>query len=199
MPNAWKLALPMVLAALLGAAAPADSPVGVQEPEGLYEGPTHGYTPPTLRGARVVDLAAFETLLAEKPVLVDVGLADRKPDNLPPGTIWLPTHRSIPGAVWLPNAGAAPLEPAQEAAFFERVEELTGGDTGKPVVVFCHPECWGSWNAAKRLVGAGYGSVHWFPLGVEGWQDAHETTALKADPAWTRAAGDTAKKSEPER
>ena len=190
----------IALAVLLGAAAPADSPVGVQEPDGLYEGPTHGYTPPTLKGATVVDLAALDKLLADgKPVLLDVGLADRKPDNLPPGTIWLPTHRSIPGAVWLPNAGAAPLAPAQETAFFKRVEELTGGDKGRPVVAFCHPECWGSWNAAKRLVEAGYGRVVWFPLGVEGWQDTHDTVAVKADPAWTAAAGDTAKKSEAER
>ncbi len=100
----------VLLGALLGAAAPADSPVNVPEPAGLYEGPQHGYTPPTLKGATVLDLAAFDRLLAEnKPVLIDVGLADHKPANLPPTAIWRPTHRSIPGEVWLPAAGVAPF------------------------------------------------------------------------------------------
>lgn len=190
----------VMLAALLGAAAPADSPIGVQEPDGLYTGPQQGYVPSTLRGATVIDLAGLDALLAKaKPVLLDVGLADRKPDNLPPGTLWLPTHRSIPGAIWMPNAGEAPMPQEKEAALLARVATLTGGDKARPVVVFCHPECWGSWNAGKRLVGGGYTAVHWFPLGVEGWQDTHETTALKPDADWTKAAGETAKKSEPER
>lgn len=176
----------IALAALLGAAAPADSPVNVPEPIGLYEGAQHGYTPPTLKGATVIDLAALDKLLADgKPVLIDVGLADRKPANLPPGTIWLPTHRSIPGAVWLPNAGAAPLTAAQEEMFLKRVGALAGGDKTKPIVTFCHPECWGSWNAGKRLVAAGYTQVHWFPLGVEGWQDRNETTVIRPDPQWS--------------
>lgn len=188
------------LVALLGAASPADSPIGVREPEGLYEGPPQGYQPPTLKGATVIDLAGLDALLATgTPVLLDVGLADRKPDNLPPGTLWLPTHRSIPNAVWLPNAGEAPIAAAKEAAFLARVATLTGGDKARPVVVFCHPECWGSWNAGKRLVGAGYTGVHWFPLGVEGWQDTHETIALKPDPDWTKVTGDPTKKTEPER
>lgn len=39
----------LVLGLALGAAAPADSPVNVPEPEGLYTGPPHGYTPATDR------------------------------------------------------------------------------------------------------------------------------------------------------
>lgn len=33
----------------LAAAEPADSPVNVPEPPGLYTGPQRGYTPPTLK------------------------------------------------------------------------------------------------------------------------------------------------------
>lgn len=183
----------VALAALLGAAGPADSPIGVKEPEALYTGPQHGYTPPTLKGATVVDLTALEKLIAdENPVLLDVALADRKPEGLPPGTPWLPSHRSIPGAVWLPGAGEAPLTPAQEAAFLDRIAVLTGGDKARLIVTFCHPECWGSWNAGKRLVEAGYANVHWWPLGVEGWQDTHDTTVVKADTAWTAIASQKA-------
>ncbi|PXW65703.1 rhodanese-like domain-containing protein [Methylobacterium sp. B4] len=175
------------LSLLLGAAGPADSPVNVPEPDGLYTGPPRGYTPATLKGATVIDLKGLEGLLPEKPVLIDVVLADRRPAGLPDDRPWLPTHRSIPGAVWLPGAGGAPLPPDQEDAFLRRVAELTGGDPSKSVVTFCRPECWGSWNAGKRLIAAGYTRVHWFPLGVEGWQDDHDTAVAKPDPAWVAA------------
>lgn len=181
----------MVASCCLAAAEPADSPVNVPEPTGLYTGPQHGYTPPTLKGARVVDAAAVAALMAgpDKPVLIDVAARERKPSNFPEGRLWLPVHPSIPGAVWLPEAGAAPLPAAREDLFFRRVAELTGGDRNKPVVVFCHVECWGSWNAGKRLVEKGYTAVHWLPQGVEGWQEAHETRNLTEDPQWKAAAG----------
>ena len=175
----------------LAAAEPADSPINVPEPAGLYTGPQRGYTPPTLKGARVVEGAEVAELLdgPVKPVLIDVAMRERKPANFPEGRLWLPVHPSIPGAVWLPNAGAVPLAPAREALFYARVEALTGGDKAKPIVVFCHVECWGSWNAGKRLVEKGYTAVNWFPLGLEGWQDFHETRNLTEDPAWKQATG----------
>ena len=176
-----------LLGLLLGAAGPADSPVNVPEPDGLYTGPPRGYTPATLKGATVIDRKGLEALLPEGPVLIDVVLADHRPAGLPADRPWLPTHRSIPGAVWMPGAGGAPLSPEKEEAFLRRVAELTGGDRAKPVVTFCRPECWGSWNAGKRLVAAGYSRVHWFPPGVEGWQDDHDTAVAKPDPAWTHA------------
>jgi len=173
------------------AAAPADSPVNVPEPEGLYAGPPKGYTPQTLKGAAVIDAEKLAALMAgpDKPVLIDVAAPDRKPSNFPAGRLWLPVHPSIPGSVWMPEAGAEPLAPERESLFYARVAELTGGDRAKPVVVFCHVECWGSWNAAKRLVRKGYTGVRWFPEGVEGWQETHETTALREDPAW-KAGGE---------
>jgi PQQ-dependent catabolism-associated CXXCW motif protein len=144
-----------------------------------------GDTPATLAGGTVLDLPALEALMAKKPLLLDFGPAPRKPDDFPKNGIWLPTHRSIPGAVWMPGAGAAPLDPAREALFYERVGALTAGDKAKPVVAFCHPQCWASWNAAKRLVLKGYRSVYWFPGGIESWQKAHETAAVKPDGGWS--------------
>lgn len=191
-----RLAALVAASLCLAAAEPADSPVNVPEPAGLYTGPPHGYTPPTLKGARVVDAAAVKALIdgPVKPVLIDVAARERKPANFPQGRLWLPVHPSIPGAVWLPEAGMAPLPPEREALFFSRVAELTGGDMARPIVVFCHVECWGSWNAGKRLVDKGYTAVNWFPLGVEGWQDAHETRNLTEDPQWKAAAGAAAER-----
>jgi PQQ-dependent catabolism-associated CXXCW motif protein len=175
-----------VLAAVAFLSAPgrADSPVEVPEPAGIWTGPMRGQTPKTLTGATVLDLSALDALMASKPLLFDVALADKKPADFPKDLPWLPIHRSIPGAVWLPGAGAAPLDPTREALFYARAEELTNGDKSKPIVTFCHPECWGSWNAAKRLVLGGYTRVHWFPAGIEGWQDTRDTAPVKPDPAW---------------
>lgn len=185
---AGRAALALLAGLALCAAMPADSPVNVPEPDGLWTGAPQGYTAPTLKGATVLDLPGLEALTAEKPVLLDVAMVDRKPAGFPEGRPWLPSHRSIPGAVWLPGAGAAPLDEGREELFFARVAALTGGDKGRPVVTFCHPECWGSWNAGKRLVMKGYTRVYWFPEGVEGWQDRHETAVVKPDPAWKAAS-----------
>ncbi|NEU12799.1 rhodanese [Methylobacterium sp. BTF04] len=188
------LALPLVaLAALvLGAAAPADSPVNVPEPAGYWEGALNGYTPKTLAGAGLVDAAGLAALIAaEKPVLLDVSEADRRPPDMAPGRIWLPVHRDIPGSVWLPGAGEGVLSPALEAALTARITALTGGDRDRPVVAYCHPDCWGSWNLGKRLVRLGYRRVSWFPEGIEGWQDGREdgrdTATIRADAEWSAA------------
>lgn len=154
------------------------------EPDRIWTGPMIGDTPATLKGARVVDVKGLERLMPAKPLLVDSGPADRKPDNLPTGTLWKPTHRSIPGAVWFPGAGRGILEPAKVEALLSRIDELSGGDRSKPIVTFCQPRCWGSWNVGKRLIEQGYTAVHWFPGGTNGWQEKHETAHVEPQPGW---------------
>jgi PQQ-dependent catabolism-associated CXXCW motif protein len=170
--------------ALLPAIAGADPGAPVPEPQGLWTGPMYGQTPGTLGGAEVVDLAALEALMAGKPLLLDVGPATRKPEGLPGNRPWLPSHRSIPGAVWMPGAGAAPLDAGREELLYRRIGELTHGDKARPIVVFCRPRCWGSWNAGKRLVMQGYTGVRWFPAGIDGWQDTHATAEVEPDAGW---------------
>jgi PQQ-dependent catabolism-associated CXXCW motif protein len=142
-------------------------------------------TPATLQGAQVIDVPALESLLASQPLLLDVGPADRKPETLPAGSVWKPVHHSIPGAVWLPGAGRFDLPIEHSEALLRRVSELSAGRKDAPVVVFCKPRCWGSWNAAKRLVQAGYNRVYWFPAGVHGWQERNDTRAIPAEPGWS--------------
>jgi PQQ-dependent catabolism-associated CXXCW motif protein len=187
LPTAAKVAIILAIA-LLAAAVSAGSAADIAEPRGLWTGPMYGQTPRTLAGAVVVDLAAVEVLMAEKPLLLDVGPAHRKPVNFPTDRPWLPTHRSIPSATWMPAAGAAPLDAGREELFFRRIEELTRGDKTKPIVVFCRPDCWGSWNAGKRLVTRGYTSVRWFPMGIDGWQDEHATAEVEPDVGWSAEA-----------
>jgi PQQ-dependent catabolism-associated CXXCW motif protein len=158
------------------------------EPDGYRTRALRAPTPATLSGARVLDLAGLDAMLAAGrtpvPVLIDVGPADIKPANLPAESLWLPTHRSIPGAVWLPGAGLGEMAPDREALLLDKVAALTGGDRGAPIVVFCKPDCWASWNLGRRLVLAGYGSVSWFPGGVDVWQEAHPTAPVEAMPGW---------------
>ncbi|WP_082508082.1 rhodanese-like domain-containing protein [Methylobacterium sp. Leaf113] len=178
----------VLVATLLGAAAPADSPVAVPEPAGYWDGALQGYTPKTLAGATVIDAEAVEALIgAGNTLLIDVSESDPTPRDLAPGRLWRPIHRAIPDSIWLPGAGSGTLSAQDAAALAERIETLTRGDRTRPVVTYCHPDCWGSWNLGKRLVTLGYRSVHWFPAGIEGWQERHDTGAIRPDAAWTRA------------
>ena len=180
-----RLAPFLALLLLAAGSVRADSPGHVPEPAGLWQGALHGYTPNTVAGAVVVDTTAFEKLVADKkPVVIDVADADKKPENMPAAALWKPAHRSIPGSVWLPGAGSGTSGPAFAEAFERRIAGLTGGDKAKTIVAFCHPDCWGSWNAAKRLASLGYSAVYWYPEGMEGWQSVHDTVIVKADSEW---------------
>ena len=164
----------------------AVAPGHVPEPAGLYEGALHGYTPNGVTGGTVLDTEALAKLIETvHPLLLDVAERDRKPPSMGKDTPWLPTHRSIPGAVFLDGAGKGTADPEYAEAFKARMASLTKGDLGAPIVTFCHPDCWGSYNAAKRLVGLGYTHVYWYREGTEGWQGDHETRVAKPDPTWT--------------
>ena len=177
--------LTALLAAALLLAGQALAEVLPPEPEGYRTGDLRAATPATLAGARVLDVPALEEAVRGGAVLIDVGPAPVKPADFPADRVWLPTHRSIPGAAWLPGAGLGDdLAPERVALLLRQVAELTGGDLARPVVVFCKPDCWASWNAGKRLVRAGYTAVGWFPGGVDAWQVDHPTAPVDPLPGW---------------
>jgi PQQ-dependent catabolism-associated CXXCW motif protein len=162
-----------VLAAclLLGAAGPEAAP----EPPGLWSGPMQGPVPATLAGAVVLSTAqaAAAYLTEHKALPIDVAAAPLRPPAMARDMPWLPSPRQdIPGSLWLPDAGAAVLRADRASAFLAAVARGTGGDPQRYLMVYCHPGCWGSWNAARRLVQAGFRHVAWFPGGLEGWSGA---------------------------
>jgi PQQ-dependent catabolism-associated CXXCW motif protein len=175
----------LLLAISLAAPVMAQAP----EPQDLWSGPMQGPTPSTLAGAAVLDAEELAELIArEKPLLIDVSKADVQPPTPVRKDIpWMPAHKSIPGAVWMPGAGSGDASPAFSKAFQTRIAALTAGDLGKPIVLFCHPNCWASWNAAKRLVALGYRRIHWYPDGIEGWQSAHPTREVSEDTLWSQS------------
>jgi PQQ-dependent catabolism-associated CXXCW motif protein len=180
----------LVAALFLAAAAPA----AVREPPGLWQGAMHGETPDTVKGARVIDAEALVEMREHgHPVLLDVAEREQKPSSTTNDMPWMPTHRTIPGAVWLAGAGSGTSDPAFARAFNARIAELAGNDLNRQIVVFCHPHCWGSWNASRRLVDLGYKNVHWYPGGVQDWQSAHDTNVVKPDPVWQNALANPAR------
>lgn len=133
-------------------------------------------------GAKVVRTPAVKGLL-QKPglVILDVSPRKRRPYGLAPGAPWLPPpHRDIPRSIWIPGAGADPIPPALDHYFRDRLARLTFGDRHRPILVYCHPHCAMSRNAARRVLGYGYRNVFWYPDGIEGWQDAGMATAPAA-------------------
>lgn len=169
----------LLLALLLGAAS---APVPVPEPDGFWTGPTGGAVPATIAGGTVIDTEALQRLVAQGGiVLIDVAPSPRKPEGMAEDALWLPPpHHSLPGSVWLADVGDGALERRHDDWYRARLAALTGGDMDAPVVVFCHPHCWASWNAARRAILYGYSRVYWYPDGVEGWQDAGLPTAAIA-------------------
>lgn len=151
----------------------------VPEPQGYWMGPAHGPVATTVHGGTVVHPHALAMLLQAGGVLVvDVSDAPRRPANLAAGAVWLPVpHPVIPGSIWIPGAGLGAIDPAIERLFRERLALGTGNDYGHPLVIYCHRNCWLSWNAAKRAISYGYRRVYWFADGMEGWRAAGFPTA----------------------
>jgi PQQ-dependent catabolism-associated CXXCW motif protein len=131
-------------------------------------------TPSILTGGTVLDTAGVQSLMSEPgTILIDVVPQQKKPDNLPANTLWIPkARRNIPGSVWLPDVGRGALNETVERYYQENLQRLTGGDRGRKLVIYCLADCWMSWNAAKRAIGYGYNSVYWYPGGTDHWTAA---------------------------
>lgn len=145
----------------------------VPEPAGYRTENYRAAVPAGLTGARTVDVDGLQALIAKDNVLlVDVMPTQPKPANRPADAIWRePERDTIKGAVWLANLGYGRLSEAEDRAFKEELLRRAGS-LDRPVVVFCEPDCWMSWNAAKRALGYGFRNIIWFPGGAAAWRDA---------------------------
>lgn len=159
--------------------------LSVEEPAAYREEEYRAPVPVTLSGATVVSTAEAHALWqGGKAAFIDVLPRQPKPANLPEGTVWNEKPRvSIEGAIWLPNTGYGKLADVTLSYFRAGVEKATDGDKEKAVLFFCLPDCWMSWNAAKRALELGYRHVYWYPEGSEGWAAAgHPTVELQPEP-----------------
>ncbi|HVR65530.1 MAG TPA: PQQ-dependent catabolism-associated CXXCW motif protein, partial [Verrucomicrobiae bacterium] len=152
--------------------ASADSTV--PEPAGYRMDEYRAPTPVTLAGGTVLETSGVRQLIGESGVvLIDVLPQQKKPDNLPANTLWMPKKReNIPGSIWLPDVGRGALNAEVEEYYQRNLRELTAGDSSRKIVIYCLADCWMSWNAAKRAIEYGYTSVYWYPGGTDHWTAA---------------------------
>jgi PQQ-dependent catabolism-associated CXXCW motif protein len=170
-----KLAGVIVLgAAAWGAASAPCEEHATAEPEHYRNEDYRAPTPGTLRGARVIATAQAEALWrAGTAAFVDVMPHVPRPADLPAGTLWRGKPRyNIPGSIWLADTGYGELSAGTEAYLRAGLEQITGGERTRLVVIYCMRDCWMSWNAAKRAIALGYTAVAWYPDGTDGWQEA---------------------------
>jgi PQQ-dependent catabolism-associated CXXCW motif protein len=146
----------------------------IPEPAGYRMDQYRAATPTTLSGGAVLNTTGVQELLKlPGTILIDVLPEQKRPDNLPANTLWIPKARfNIPGSTWLPDVGRGALNESVEAYYKNNLERLTGADRGRKIVVYCLAQCWMSWNAAKRAIEYGYTSVYWYPGGTDDWTAA---------------------------
>lgn len=154
-------------------AGPAHADPGVAIPDGFRMDDYRAPVPDTVPGAIVLDTAALQALIAANgAILIDVLPAPRRPDSMRPGIPWLPArHESLPGSLWWPEVGRGALPPTTMARLQQRLIEVTAEHAGRIVVFFCLPDCWMSWNAARRAAAMGF-RAGWYPDGIDGWRVA---------------------------
>jgi len=177
----WRLRVGMIATLLFASAVAARAGEATPpEPAGYWQGPMLGKVPATITGGTAIGTDGLADMVRQdKPVLIDVVPAPRRPSDQ--SMPWMPMpHRNIPRSVWIPGAGAGVISAAMEDYFRARLTELTGGNLEKLIVLYCRPDCWASWNAAKRAIAEGYRRVYWYPDGVEAWQGAGLPTETAA-------------------
>ncbi|HEY1736938.1 MAG TPA: PQQ-dependent catabolism-associated CXXCW motif protein [Methylovirgula sp.] len=156
---------------LLSAAAAAGT---VPEPSSYRLSDYRAPTPATVDGQKALTTAeAHDLWTNKKAVFVDVLPRPPKPADLVPGTVWRDKPRNdIPGSLWLPDTGYGAMPPETEAYFRRGLEQATGGQKDKEIVIYCLRDCWMSWNATKRAHSMGYTHAFWYSEGTDGWSAA---------------------------
>lgn len=155
----------------------ADQNQAIAEPATYRTKDYRSAVPLTVKGAKVIDSALqLHTFLRsnENSVLLDSYPAPHKSAELLVTELWIePQRETLPGAVWLANTGMGNLPDELETLLKTQLRQLTQSDEQRPIIVFCEPQCWHSWNAAKRVASYGYANVYWYRQGVQGWREAN--------------------------
>jgi PQQ-dependent catabolism-associated CXXCW motif protein len=169
----WTLAVSV----LLSFAAASDN---APEPEGYWTGPIEAPVPATIRGGKVIHADALSAMLdSEHPLIIDVSNTPKRPEGMAADAPWIPVaHDAVPGSLWIPDVGLGSISANMDEFFLAQLTDETGEDYDYPIVIYCHEQCWLSWNAAKRAINHGFRNVHWFPEGIEGWKAAGFETQI---------------------
>ncbi len=124
------------------------------------------FTPTSLPGATVVDVAAVQRLLAQGAVLVDT----RNEQEF--------KQRSITGARHVPYHERS-LKDVVYDAKLDDFSGLAALDKSKPTIFHCNgAECWKSYKASRMALAAGFAKVYWFRGGLPEWEAATSRVAI---------------------
>jgi len=162
-------------AALASAALAAECnlmPDGVDAAIGYRVGHYSATVPDCAPGAPLIAFGDVRALAESgRAILLDVTPIDGSDPDPFDGTWGVPApHETIPGATWLPESGRGKPEPWLEKYLRSNLDKLITEKPGVPVIVFCRADCWGSWNAAKRLAAWDYENIRWYPHGIDDWR-----------------------------
>lgn len=139
--------------------------------------------PDTVPGGTRIDLERVDALIKAGAVLVDVMPAEGAGPDPETGAWRLSRpHQTIPGATWLPDVGRGTIAPELDGYFKTQLANLSGGNTSRPMIVFCQSDCWMAWNAVQRAAGYGYAALFWFPEGTDGWVEWGDRKLVPAAP-----------------
>lgn len=158
----------MLISLLLAGLARAEA---LFDADGYRSSQYRSPTPTSLEGVQILDTAALQKLLAERP---DTSLIDvyRRPfvqgrfvEDAP--------HANLPGSLWLANVGDGNLARQWQRYFANYLQQASRGDLRQPFVFYCRSECWLSWNAARRAHALGYRELYWYRDGIDAWEQAN--------------------------
>ncbi len=133
----------------------------------------HAPTPREIPGGRVVGTVELSQMLEKqpRPWLIDVLGGN--------------VHRTVNGAFWMAGAGAGDMTQDEEKRFLAAIAGFAAGDKNRAMVFLCvDSQCWLSYNAALRAIGAGYTNVMWYRGGVAAWRQAGLTMTFTDPFAW---------------
>ena len=139
--------------------------------------------PATVPGGTRIDLEKLDALAKAGAVLLDVMPSEGAGPDPATGAWRLSRpHQTIPGATWVPDVGRGKISAEFESYFKANLAKLSGGEKGKPIILFCQSDCWMAWNAVQRAASFGYTSLYWFPEGTDGWVEWGDRKLVPVEP-----------------
>ena len=138
--------------------------------EGYRQAHYRSPTPATVAGARTLNTAQLQQLLAQTPHTQLIDVYRRQ---------WLhgqfindQPHHNLPGSLWLANTGDGTLHTPWLEYLSQYLQQISHGQSHWPIVFYCRSDCWLGWNAVKRAHSLGYRNLYWYRDGTDAWQEA---------------------------
>jgi rhodanese-related sulfurtransferase len=89
---------------------------------------------------------------------------------------------TIPGTIYVNMPMSGSLKDDWQPRVQRLMDELTGGEKDRPVLVFSYNQNrWSSRNLALRLIALGYTNVNWYRGGWEAWEASGQPRTAIAD------------------